>query len=158
MTILKKFPQFSYVRCMQWKWHPVSIHNYRNSLNIPLFLFVLFFSLCLIKSDNKSVLNFFLELKLGILNINMQSKIIKDKGTLFHCTLLKFLYESQKTWNLQALIIKSHMYECMMALVEYFLKQMHHSAIFITSMQRLALEWMSLLLAYLKKLRKILYS
>lgn len=157
MALLGKFPQFSYLRCRQWKWHPLSIHYSRNSLNIPLFLF-LFFSLCLVKSDNKSVLNLFLELKSGILNINTQSKIIKDKGTLFLCTLLKSLYESQKTLNLQALIINSHIYECVMALVGYFLKQMHHSAIFITSMRRLALEWMSLLLAYLKKLRKILYS
>jgi len=97
MALLKKFPQFSYLRYMQWKWHPVRIHYSRNSLNIPLFLFVLFFSLCLVRSDNKSVLNFFLELKFGILNINMQLKIIKDKGTLLCCTLLKFLYKSQKT-------------------------------------------------------------
>jgi hypothetical protein len=62
--------------------------KYPNSLNISLFLFVLFFSLYLVKSDNQSVLNFFLELKYVILNISMESKIIKDKGTLFRCTLL----------------------------------------------------------------------
>jgi len=50
------------------------------------------------------------------------------------------------------------MCECVMALVGYSFKQMYHSAIFIMSVRRLALEWMSLLLAYLKKLRKILYS
>jgi hypothetical protein len=47
-------------------------------------------SLYLVKSDNRSVLNFFLALKFLILNINMELKIIKDKGVLFHWTLLKF--------------------------------------------------------------------
>jgi len=50
---------------------------------------VLFFSLYLVKSDNKSVLSFILELMFAILNIDMESKIIKDKGTLIHCKLLK---------------------------------------------------------------------
>jgi len=61
------------------------ISKFLKYLIIPVcfvFLFVL------VKSDNTSVLNFFLELKYAILNINMESKIIKDKGTLFRCTLL----------------------------------------------------------------------
>jgi hypothetical protein len=53
-------------------------------------MLVLIISLYLVKSDNKSVLNFLLALKFSILNINMELKIIKDKGILFHWTLLKF--------------------------------------------------------------------